>query len=572
MFGGHTLDLTRGSLRSGDRTIELRPKSFGVLVYLVQNAGRLVSKDELIQAVWPDVAVSDDSLAKCVSEVRAALRDGDQRLVKTVPRRGYVLDVPVSPVDGASGLRVPVSAAVVDLPAAAGVATADARPLARPAPPWWRAHARLAALVLAASTAAVVLSLGWGHLIAPPAPDRASIAVLPFSKGHTPEYDYFTDGLTEDLITSLGRFRELLVIARDSTFVYKGRQVAPQEIGRELGVRYLLEGAVRREGDSVRITTRLIDATTGGQIWGESYERALANISAVQDDVTQNIVRSLVAHVDRSELARVSRKPTVSLAAYDLCLRGKALLTMRHGDTRGAMVLQARRLFEQALATDPGYAPAAQGLAYTYAAAFLEPMRDGQLSGEWRQPATLDRALALAQHAVELDPYLAEAHATLGWILHWRYRRSEALAEFQRALELNPNLVDGRYAHLLVHNGRASEAVAYMLGALRQDPFPPPIYLSYLGNAYYMSGQYDAAYETLRRGRERLPDYRAMIVWLAAAAAQSGREADAREAADHVLTMAPNFSIAGWLRHIQFERGADAERLAEGLRKAGLPS
>ncbi|HEX7787847.1 MAG TPA: winged helix-turn-helix domain-containing protein, partial [Methylomirabilota bacterium] len=235
MFGGHTLDLTRGSLRSGDRTIELRPKSFGVLVYLVQNAGRLVSKDELIQAVWPDVAVSDDSLAKCVSEVRAALRDGDQRLVKTVPRRGYVLDVPVSPVDGASGLRVPVSAAVVDLPAAAGVATADARPLARPAPPWWRAHARLAALVLAASTAAVVLSLGWGHLIAPPAPDRASIAVLPFSKGHTPEYDYFTDGLTEDLITSLGRFRELLVIARDSTFVYKGRQVAPQEIGRELG-------------------------------------------------------------------------------------------------------------------------------------------------------------------------------------------------------------------------------------------------------------------------------------------------------------------------------------------------
>ena len=340
MFGGHTLDLTRGSLRSGDRTIELRPKSFGVLVYLVQNAGRLVSKDELIQAVWPDVAVSDDSLAKCVSEVRAALRDGDQRLVKTVPRRGYVLDVPVSPVDGASGLRVPVSAAVVDLPAAAGVATADARPVARPAPPWWRAHARLAALVLTASTAAVVLSLGWGHLIAPPAPDRASIAVLPFSKGHTPEYDYFTDGLTEDLITSLGRFRELLVIARDSTFVYKGRQVAPQEIGRELGVRYLLEGAVRREGDSVRITTRLIDATTGGQIWGESYERALANISAVQDDVTQNIVRSLVAHVDRSELARVSRKPTVSLAAYDLCLRGKALLTMRHGDTRGAMVLQ----------------------------------------------------------------------------------------------------------------------------------------------------------------------------------------------------------------------------------------
>jgi TolB-like protein/Tfp pilus assembly protein PilF len=426
--------------------------------------------------------------------------------------------------------------------------------------------------VLVVSTAVVILSLSWQHLSTPPTPERASIAVLPFSNGQDPDHDYFSDGLTEDLITSLGRFRGLFVIARDSTFVYKGKQVSPQQVGRELGVRYLLEGRVRRERDNVRITTRLIDAATGGQIWGESYDRALSKISTVQDDVTQNIVRSLVAHVDRSELARVSRKPTTSLAAYDLYLRGKALLTMRHGDTRGAMVTEARRLFEQARAADPHYAPAAQGLAYTYAAAFLEPMRDGQLSGEWRQPATLDRALALAQEAVELDPYLAEAHATLGWILHWRYRRSEALAEFQRALELNPNLVDGRFAHLLVHNGRGSEAITYMLRALRQDPFPPPIYLSYLGNAYYMTGQYDAAYETLRRGRERMPDYRAMTVWLAAAAAQSGREPEAREAADRVLTIAPNFTIAGWLRHIQFERQADACRLAEGLRKAGLPS
>jgi adenylate cyclase len=571
VFGEHTLDLTRGSLRVGDRTIELRPKSFAVLLHLVQNAGRLVSKDELIQAVWPDVAVSDDSLAKCVSEVRAALRDGDQRLVKTVPRRGYILDVSVSPADGPPGAPVPVSAAAVDPPTAAGITTDDPRPQTRSATSWWRARARLAAAVLVVSIAALMVSLGWRHMLAPRTPDRASIAVLPFSNGHAPEHDYLSDGLTEDLITSLGRFRGLFVIARDSTFVYKGKRVTSQQVGRELGVRYLLEGDVRREGDNVRIMTRLIDATTGGLIWGESYDRALSNISAVQDDVTQNIVRSLVAHVDRSELARISKKATTSLAAYDLYLRGKALLTMRHGDTRGAMVTEARQLFEQALAADAQYAPAAQGLAYTYAAAFLEPMRDGQLSGELRQPATLERALSLAQQAVELDPYLAEAHATLGWVLHWQYRRSEALAEFQRALELNPNLVDGRYAHLLVHNGRASEAVTYMLRALRQDPFPPPIYLSYLGNAYYMTGQYDAAYETLRRGRERMPDYRAMTVWLAAAAAQSGREAEAREAAHRVHTMAPNFTIAGWLRHIQFERRADADRLAEGLRKAGLP-
>jgi TolB-like protein/DNA-binding winged helix-turn-helix (wHTH) protein/Tfp pilus assembly protein PilF len=570
-FGEYTLDLARGSLRAGDRVLALRPKSFAVLAYLVENAGRLVSKDELMEAVWADVVVSDESLVKCVSEVRAALDDGDQHLVKTVPRRGYLLDVVVSPANGRVDLPVLAPASTSEAPGSEGRGRPGTPRQTRSPAHSGRHRAKIAALLFVA-IAVVVLAFSWHRDVNPPVPDRASIAVLPLSNGDDRERDYFSDGLTDDLITSLGRFRSLFVIGRDSTFVYKQRHASPERIGRELGVRYLVEGSVRRDGDNVRITARLIDATTGGQIWSESYDRALTSIFAVQDDVTRNIVTSLVAHVDRSELARVSRKPTASLAAYDSYLRGKALITMRHGDTRGEMVVEARRLFEQAIAADPGYAPAVQGLAYTYAAAFLEPMRDGRLAGELRQQATLDRALALAQQAVELDPYLAEAHATLAWVLHWRYRRTEAIAEFQRALELNPNLVDGRLAHLLVHDGRASEAVAYMQRTIRQDPFPPPIYLSYLGNAYYMTGQYDAAYETLRNGWKRMPDYRAMAVWLAAAAAQSGRGAQAREAARRVLSMAPEFTISGWLRHIRFDRPADADRLADGLRKAGLPS
>jgi TolB-like protein/DNA-binding winged helix-turn-helix (wHTH) protein/Tfp pilus assembly protein PilF len=562
-FGDFTLDLARGLLRAGDRVVDLRPKTFGVLAHLVENAGRLVSKDELMQAVWTDVVVSDESVAKCISEVRTALGDGEQRLVKTVPRRGYILDVRVSVATPASESSVGPDGAE-HLGSAAAVQQVPVHPRHR--------RLRPAVALTLVSLAIVVLTFAWLRARDPAVPDRPSIAVLPLSSGEDPQRDYFSDGLTEDLITSLGRFRSLFVIGRASTFVYKGRRAAPEQIGRELGVRYLLQGSVRRDGDHVRITAQLIDAATGGQIWAESYDRALTSIFAVQDDVTQNIVTSLVARVDRAELARVLGKPAPAVAAYDSYLRGKALITMRHGDTRGEMVTEARRLFEQALAADPRYALAAQGLAYTYAAAFLEPMRDGRLSGELRQKPTLDRALALAQRAVELDPYCAEAHATLAWVLHWQYRRNEALAAFQRALDLNPNLADGRFAHLLVHNGRASEAVAYMRRMLRQDPFPPPIYLSYLGNAYYMDGQYDAAYETLRNGRERLPDYRAMVVWLAAAAAQSGRHADAREAADAVLRMAPGFTINGWLRHIGFGREADADRLAEGLRKAGLPS
>ncbi|HEV2097604.1 MAG TPA: winged helix-turn-helix domain-containing tetratricopeptide repeat protein [Stellaceae bacterium] len=564
-FAGYTLDLTRGSLNAGGRVIELRPKSFGLLTYLVENPGRLVPKDELLGAIWPDVTVGDESLAKCISEVRAALNDSAQRLVRTVPRRGYLLDVPVSPCLPPPVASEPAAAA------AGGETVVSAHP--QPIGMRWRRRVAIpigAALVVVFGILAAAVSL-W-HRPADRPFNGPAIAVLPFvNAAGDPRQDYFCDGLTEDLIASLGRFRELFVIGRASTFSYKGRSVPPEQIARELGVRYLLSGSVRRDDETLRINAELIDADTGAQLWAGSYDRTLAGVFAVQDEVTRNIVGALPAHIDRAELERVSRSRTDSPAAYDLYLRGKALITMRHGDNRGAMVAQARQLFDKALEADPRYAPAMQGLAYTYAAAFLEPMQDGLLVNELRQPATLDRALTLARQAVELNPYLAEAHATLAWILHWQYRRGEAIAEFNRALELNPNLADGRLAHMLVHDGRAPEAVAFMRRVMRQDPFPPPIYFSYLGNACYLTGDYDAAFNTLRTGMEKMPGYRAIPVWLAAAAAQSGHDEDAHTTAALVLQLAPKFTIAGWLRHIAFDRQADADHLATGLRKAGLP-
>src|SRR5690349_22904256 len=265
-FGDFTLDLTRGALCAGDRSVDLRPKSFGVLAHLVQNAGRLVPKDELMQAVWPDVVVSDESLAKCVSEARAALGDAEQRLVKTVPRRGYLFDAPVSPANGWSAPRALTKGSAL--------------------------------ILLLTAVAVIALAVPWGRPAGPPLPARPSIAVLPFSVRDDPQQDYFGDGLTEDLTTSLGRFRELFVVGHHSTLGYKRRDASPAQIGRELGVRYLLEGSVRRDGDRMRITARLLDAATGREIWGESYDRALTGIFAVQDDLTRNIVTSLVAHVD----------------------------------------------------------------------------------------------------------------------------------------------------------------------------------------------------------------------------------------------------------------------------------
>jgi TolB-like protein/DNA-binding winged helix-turn-helix (wHTH) protein len=565
-FAGYTLDLTRGCLHAGDRAIELRPKSFRLLTHLVENAGRLVPKDELVEAVWPDVTVGDESLAKCVSEVRAALNDSAQRLVRTVPRRGYLLDVAAFPCSVAAAVPAGRESS------AAGSAGGPGSPALRgPVPILARAAIAVAAALLVALGIVAAGFLPWNRLSDRPS-TGPGIAVLPFvNVADDPREDYFSDGLTGDLIAGLGRFRELLVIGRTSAFAYKGRRVPTEQIARELGVRYLLSGSVRRDADALRVTAELTDADTGAQLWAGTYNSIRGGVFALQDEVTRNIVGALPTHIDRAELERVRRSRTDSPAAYDLYLRGKALITMRHGDNRGGMVAQARQLFDKALQADPRYAPAMHGLAYTYAAAFLEPMQDGLLVNELRQPATLDRALSLARQAVELDPYLAEAHATLAWILHWQYRREEAIAEFNRALELNPNLADGRLAHMLVHDGRAPDAVAFMRRVMRQDPLPPPIYFSYLGNAYYLSGDYDAAFKTLRTGMEKMPGYRAIPVWLAAAAAQSGRDEDARRTAALVLEMAPTFTIAGWLRHIGFERQSDAQRLAAGLRKAGLP-
>jgi tetratricopeptide (TPR) repeat protein len=341
--------------------------------------------------------------------------------------------------------------------------------------------------------------------------------------------------------------------------------------GGQLGADYLVEGAVRRDGDKVRITAELIEAATARQLWAETYDRELTGIFSVQDEVTREIIGRLVARLTRAELDRGRSKPPETLAAYDYCLRGKALIETRRGEDRGAMVGEGRQLFAKAVEADPHYAPAIEGLANSYVIAWLEPTGYEPLRREFHDPSTLDRARELAQRAVELDPYLASGHATLAWILHWQYRRDEARTVFERAMQLNPNLMDGRFGLMLAHDGRAAEAIRFLDRAMRQDPFPPAIYLSYLGNSYYLAGDYEAARRTLIAAAESLPDYRPISTWLAAAAAQSGHADEARAAAAKILGTRPNFTIAAVLEHIRLGNRRDAERLVEGLRKAGLP-
>jgi adenylate cyclase len=503
-FEGYTLDRTRGCLLHKDREIELRPKSFDVLCYLLENAGRLVAKDEIIGIVWPNVLVTDDSIKQCVSELRLALGDSQQRIIKTVPRRGYLF------------------AAALGDPGLAGGA--------------------------------------------PP-----SIAVLPFTNmSGDPHQDYFSDGISEDLTTSLSKFADLFVIAQHSAFKYKGTHLDVKQIGEELGVRYLLVGSVRRDSLKVRITAQLVDTGIGKHLWAEHFDRELTGIFAVQDEVAQKIVVTLVAHINNSELDRALRKPPESMAAYDCYLRGNAIMKNWHREIGGESISAARAFYEKSMAADPRYAPAAHGLAYTYQVSWLEPWHYEPIAREYQQAGTLDRALSLAQKAVELDPNLPEAHVTLAWILNWHYRRAESMAEFDRALELNPNLADQRLALALIQNDRTSEAIAYMKRIMRLDPFYPDVYFTWLGYAHYLSGRESEALESLRTGSRRLPAFRPSYVWLAAAAARSGRDDEARTAAGEVLKLEPGFTIGKWLRLHRFANNAHADRIAEDLRKAGL--
>jgi adenylate cyclase len=469
-FEGYTLDRTRGCLLHQDCHIELRPKTFDVLCYLIDNAGSLVAKDEIIGAVWPNVFVTDDSIKQCVSELRLALGDTQQRIIKTVPRRGYLF---------AAALGDPGS--------------------------------------------------GGGS---PP-----SIAVLPFANmSGDPHQDYFSDGISEDLITSLSKFADLFVIAQHSAFKYKGTHLDAKQIGCELGVRYLLVGSVRRDSLKVRITAQLVDTGIGIHLWAEHFDRELTGIFAVQDEVAQKIVVTLVAHVNKSELDRALRKPPESLAAYDYYLRGNAIMKNWHRESGGKSISVARSLYERSIATDPRYAPAVQGLAYTYQVSWLEPWQHEQIAREYQQESTLKRALLLAQKAVELDPNIPEAHVTLAWILNWHYRRTESMEEFDRALELNPNLADQRLALALIQTDRISEAIVYMKRIMRLDPFYPDVYFTWLGYANYLSGRHSEALEDLRTGSRRLPSFRPSYVWLAAAAARSGKDKEAKAAAAKCLS------------------------------------
>ena len=498
-FSGFTLNLHRGVLRDGSGAVDLRPKAFHLLACLVENAGRVMPKEELLDTIWPDVTVSEDSLTQCIGELRRALGQAASA-IRTVPRRGYVFEeAALEPVPAASAAEPPA-------------AVANGRP---------------------------------------------SIAVMPFRNlSNDPDQEFFTDGLTEDIITDLSNVPSFFVIARDSTFAYKGKPTDVREIAQALGVKYVLEGSARRSVQRLRVNVQLIDAAGGGNhIWAERFDRDLADIFVLQDEIARRVVEAITGKL--AAFPAVERYRPSNLEAYDLCIRARTLWAQNKASTH---IVQS--CLEQAIALDPAYCEAHWRLAMALVHNWLH----------WGEPEEPNRrnAIVHARRAVDLDPNDSGAQWAYGFVLCYERRWDEAEVHYETSIRLNPNDASA-LAALADFNpliGKPQKGVQCAERALRLNPHPPHWYYWNLGFAQFASGQYDDAAKTLRREETYRTASRRI---LAAALAALGRVSEAREEAELFLSASPHWRISKWIESQPFKNPKDAQAWFDAYRLAGLP-
>jgi TolB-like protein len=487
-FGGFTLDLRKGVLQRRDEAALLRPKAQAVITHLARNMGRVVPKAELMDTVWPGIYVTEDSLTQSIREIRKALGDDKQELVRTISRRGYML------------------------------AAAPAEPAAE------------------IGAQPVVAVLRFRN-------DTGDAAQVPL-----------VDGFAEDIIDGLARFRTVAVLARNSSFSIGSDSPQDWALARSrIGADYLVEGAVRRAEGRIRVSASLIDAASLAQLWGERYDAESADIFAIMDDIVARILGALVTRLDDVGASRARRKPAAALAAYDLVLRGVALMRGNAPVDFGA----ARDFFAAALAKDPAY-----GLAYAYLA-FVRVM----ISGFGRSSREeLAEALPVAMRATALSPDLPTGHRVVSFIRMYQREYASAEHHLRRALELNPCDPESvaQMGYLLTLRGRPLEALGWMDRARRLSPIHPPWYEHDRSFALYCLGDYRGAAALI----EQTPVPPAwMRAWLAACYAQLGEMETARLHAAKINDTDPAFSAISFAKNngAAFEHASDNQHFAEGV-------
>jgi adenylate cyclase len=507
-FADSELDTERYELHCRGVLTAIEPQVFDLLRYLIENRDRTVTKDEIYEAIWQGRIVSESALSSRIKAARQAVNDtgNDQKIIRTVHGRGFRFVASVQIDDG------------------------DRQEADKSDPE-----------------------------------TNASIAVLPFvNMSGDPEQEYFSDGITEDLITDLSRISGLFVPARNSTFTYKGAAVNLPQMCKALGVRYVLEGSVRKAGGRVRIVAQLIDGETGGHLWAERYDRDLTDVFAVQDEITHRIVESLRVRLLPGERQAIAKVPTRSLEAYQYCLRGRQFF---HRQTKNSLEI-AKRLFRRAIELDPNYARAHAGLADCESELYMGSYAD----------VAPEAILAASARALELDPDLAEAHASRGLALSTLERHDEAEQEFKAAMRLDPNLFEvlKYYARACNAQGRNAEAAEYFerAAAASPDDIRVPILLA---QAYHDLGRDGEAEAALRRGLEKIerelqrhPEHANAAALGAGALARLGETARARDWASLALSLDPDDLLTQYNAACAYALLGDAET-AIGLLERVVP-
>lgn len=504
-FDAFTLDLTRGCLLRGSQVIKLPPKPYVALKYLVENAGRLISKAELIHALWPDTAVTDDSLVQCLMEVRRALEDETQQIIKTVPRRGYIFDrevrsnaaiTAVTTYTEETGVQVIIEEEetnghpVVDVQQLSASGSVGLKRLTASIYKH-KSLVALGVLTLAVAASAIVHFTRPSEVI-------DSVAVMPFANVNgDPNTEYLSDGISDSIINNLSRLPSLKkVISFNSVLRYKGKPSDPQAFGRELGVRAVLMGRLVQHGDDLSISTELVDVSDNRRLWGGQYNRKLADITSVQSEIAREISEKLRLRLTGEEKKLLTKRYTESGEAYQLYMLGRHYFRRKGREN----LQKSIQYYEQAIKKDPTYAPAYAGLGETYRnlswGGWL-PLKEARQKEEW---ATLK--------ALQIDDALAEAHVLMANIKEIDLDWAGAEAEYKRALELDPNSVRTHqtYAWHLETQGRLDEALLHLKRAQELDPLALEVSTD-IAILFNFSRQYDLAIEQFRKTIEMDPSY-----------------------------------------------------------------
>jgi TolB-like protein len=513
-FGPFRLDAAAGTLFRGTEPVALGQRAVALLQALVEGAGAPISKDRLIERAWPGLAIEDSNLTVQIAALRRVVAEepGGKKWIETLPRRGYRYVGPAVAQEDHSEA---------------------AAPGAQPAP----------ALAL---------------------PDKPSLAVLPFTNmSGDPEQEYFADGMVEDIITGLSRAKWLFVIARNSSFTYKGQPVSVSRVGRELGVRYVLEGSVRKVGQRVRITGQLVEAETGIHIWAERYDRPLGDIFALQDEITLNVVGAIQPSLREAEIERVKRKRPESLDAYDLTLRAIPHVFV----AMPAEAAKAMPFLERALTIEGDYGTAHGLLAWCNEIFFVRRGYNTQ---------NRDAAIRHARAAVAYGRDDATALALGGFIISIiEHDRATALEAFEQALAISPSSSLALFfgANASAYAGNAEPAIDWAERALRISPFDRLNYVAHQAVAvgHFLRGRYDEAVHAARRAVQSNPSLSVSHSLVAAGLAKLGRIEEAKAMAPQVLALDPSFSAAKFCAAIGLPAGL-AESLTDAWSAAGLPS